>query len=39
VVTIDGTIDQKSEASILITEKLELFKNGGPVSTNDNKHI
>ena len=32
VVTVEGTLEQKREASILITEQIELFKNGGPVS-------
>lgn len=31
VVTVEGTIEQKYGASTLITEQIELFKNGGPV--------
>jgi len=33
VVTVEGSLDQKRDASILITEQIELFKNGGPVSS------
>ena len=33
VVTIDGSFDQKNDAVCLITEQIELFKNGGPVRT------
>ena len=32
VVTVEGSIEQKKSAAILITEQIELFKNGGPVS-------
>ena len=32
VATIEGTFDQKKDAVCLITEQIELFKNGGPVS-------
>lgn len=32
VVTIEGSFTQKKESVCLITEQIELFKNGGPVS-------
>jgi len=32
VVTVEGTMEHKKSAAILITEQIELFKNGGPVS-------
>lgn len=34
VVTVDGTTKQKKTAAVLITEQIELFKNGGPVSNS-----
>ena len=33
VVTIDGTVDQKRRGAQAILAQIELFKNGGPVST------
>jgi len=32
VVTIDGSLASKQEATCMIVEQVELFKNGGPVS-------
>jgi len=32
VVTIEGSLQSKKEAVCLITEQIELFKNGGPVN-------
>lgn len=32
VVTIEGALESKWEATCMIIEQIELFKNGGPVS-------
>lgn len=32
VVTIEGAVQAKREATCMIIEQIELFKNGGPVS-------
>ena len=39
VVTIEGSLQSKYEATCMIIEQIELFKNGGPVRKNSNRDL